>query len=310
MELAVQTIELTKKYGSFTAVDKVSLSIRKGEVFGLLGPNGAGKTTTILMLLGLTEPTSGEVSVLGYNPVKEPISVKRVVGYLPENVDFYEDLTAGENLFYMAGLNGIPVEGRDKKISQVLEMVGLLNSQNALVGTFSKGMRQRLGIAAVLLKDPKLVILDEPTNGIDPEGIEKILSLIRSLAKDLNVTFLLCSHMLYQVQRVCDRVGIMYRSSLVASGTVEEVGKTILGEKKGIIKFRPEEGVGLRQEALNGLDGLSEVRPLGGHFVAHFEEDKLALIMRGLLDRGFVPFEVGGKDYSLEEIYLRYFQGV
>jgi len=310
MELAVQTIELTKKYGSFTAVDKVSLSIRKGEVFGLLGPNGAGKTTTILMLLGLTEPTSGEVSVLGYNPVKEPISVKRVVGYLPENVDFYEDLTAGENLFYMAGLNGIPVEGRDKKISQVLEMVGLLNNQNALVGTFSKGMRQRLGIAAVLLKDPKLVILDEPTNGIDPEGIEKILSLIRSLAKDLNVTFLLCSHMLYQVQRVCDRVGIMYRSSLVASGTVEEVGKTILGEKKGIIKFRPEKGVGLRQEALNGLDGLSEVRPLGGHFVAHFEEDKLALIMRGLLDRGFVPFEVGGKDYSLEEIYLRYFQGV
>ena len=310
MELAVQTIELTKKYGSFTAVDKVSLSIRKGEVFGLLGPNGAGKTTTILMLLGLTEPTSGEVRVLGYDPVREPILVKRVVGYLPENVDFYEDLTAGENLFYMAGLNGIPVEGRDKKISQVLEMVGLLNNQNALVGTFSKGMRQRLGIAAVLLKDPKLVILDEPTNGIDPEGIEKILSLIRSLAKDLNVTFLLCSHMLYQVQRVCDRVGIMYRSSLVASGTVEEVGKTILGEKKGIIKFRPEKGVGLRQEALNGLDGLSEVRPLGGHFVAHFEEDKLALIMRGLLDRGFVPFEVGGKDYSLEEIYLRYFQGV
>ncbi|HCD71175.1 ABC transporter ATP-binding protein [Thermovirga lienii] len=310
MELAVHTVELTKKYGSFTAVDRLNLSIRKGEVFGLLGPNGAGKTTTILMLLGLTEPTSGKAEVLGHDPVKEPIAVKRMVGYLPENVDFYEDLTASENLFYMAGLNGISSKERDKKVPQVLDMVGLLGSKDSLVGTFSKGMRQRLGIAAVLLKDPKLVILDEPTNGIDPEGIEKILSLIRSLAKELDVTFLLCSHMLYQVQRVCDRVGIMYRSSLVASGTVEEVGRAILGERKRIIKFKPEDNTMPKLEDIKDLEGLSEVKVLGDHFVAHFDEDKLSLVMRGLLDRGFVPFEVSGKDYSLEEIYLRYFQGV
>ncbi|AER66175.1 ABC transporter related protein [Thermovirga lienii DSM 17291] len=310
MELAVHTVELTKKYGSFTAVDRLNLSIRKGEVFGLLGPNGAGKTTTILMLLGLTEPTSGKAEVLGHDPVKEPIAVKRMVGYLPENVDFYEDLTASENLFYMAGLNGISSKERDKKVPQVLDMVGLLGSKDSLVGTFSKGMRQRLGIAAVLLKDPKLVILDEPTNGIDPEGIEKILSLIRSLAKELDVTFLLCSHMLYQVQRVCDRVGIMYRSSLVASGTVEEVGRAILGERKRIIKFKPEDNTMPKLEDIKDLEGLSEVKVLGDHFVAHFDEGKLPLVMRGLLDRGFVPFEVSGKDYSLEEIYLRYFQGV
>ncbi len=227
--MIVETEDLTKKYGARTAVDRLNIQIEEGEVFGFLGPNGAGKTTTLLMFLGLTEPTSGRAKVLGFDPTREPFKVKEQVGYLPENVGFYDDMDARQNLGYIARLNRIPKEVAEKRIDYWLEMVGLSGEATKKVGTYSKGMRQRLGIAEVLIKEPKLVFLDEPTIGLDPDGTNRMLDLIQSLSKEKKITIFLSSHLLDQVQRICDRVGIMINGKLVALGPIEELAKKKLG---------------------------------------------------------------------------------
>jgi len=228
-EVVVKTEDLTKRYGWQTAVDHLNLEVYEGEIFGFLGPNGAGKTTTLLMLLGLTEPTSGKARVLGYDPVRQPLEVKRRVGYLPENVGFYDDLTAEENLQFVAELNGLRGEQARKAIDEALEEVGLTKERNKLVGHYSRGMRQRLGIAELLVKDPKLVYLDEPTLGLDPEGITRMLDMIKRLSRERHITVILSSHLLHQVQRICDRVGIMLQGRLVGAGTIDELAKKKLG---------------------------------------------------------------------------------
>ncbi|MCJ7704056.1 MAG: ABC transporter ATP-binding protein [Desulfobacterales bacterium] len=228
-QIIVETEELTKKYGSRTAVDHLNIKIEEGEVFGFLGPNGAGKTTTLLMFLGLTEPTSGKAKVMGFDPTREPFKVKERVGYLPENVGFYDDMDARQNLRYIAKLNRISGDVSEKRIDYWLEMVGLSEESTKKVGTYSKGMRQRLGIAEVLIKEPKLVFLDEPTIGLDPDGTNRMLDLIHSLSREKNITLFLSSHLLDQVQKICDRVGIMINGNLVAIGPIEELAKKKLG---------------------------------------------------------------------------------
>jgi len=208
----IETEELTKKYDGFTAVDHLTLQIREGEIFGFLGPNGAGKTTSLLMFLGLTEPSSGTVRVCGHDPARDPLRVKESVGYLPENVGFYDDMTPRENLRYIARLNRIPDRISSKKIEDLLQC-RVDGRGDEEVGTYSKGMRQRLGIAEVLVKEPKLVFLDEPTIGLDPDGTNRMLDLIRSLSKEKNITVFFSSHLLEQVQRICDRVGIMIKGA-------------------------------------------------------------------------------------------------
>lgn len=225
----IETEELTKKYRVQTAVNRLTLQIEEGEIFGFLGPNGAGKTTTILMLLGLTEPTSGKAAVIGFDPSREPFKVKEKVGYLPENVGFYDDMDARQNLRFIARLNRIPGEVTEKRIDYWLEMVGLSEEGSKKVGTYSKGMRQRLGIAEVLIKEPKLIFLDEPTIGLDPDGTNRMLDLIHSLSREKKITLFLSSHLLDQVQRICDRVGIMINGKLVAMGPIEELAKKKLG---------------------------------------------------------------------------------
>lgn len=228
-QIIVETEDLTKRYGSQIAVDRLNIKIEEGEVFGFLGPNGAGKTTTILMFLGLTEPTSGRAKVIGFDPTREPFKVKERVGYLPENVGFYDDMDARQNLRYISKLNRIPDEASEKRIDYWLEMVGLSGEASKKVGTYSKGMRQRLGIAEVLIKEPKLVFLDEPTIGLDPDGTNRMLDLIQSLSREKKITLFLSSHLLDQVQRICDRVGIMINGNLVAIGPIEELAKRKLG---------------------------------------------------------------------------------
>jgi len=225
MAPVIETEGLTKAYGREKAVDELSFGVNQGEIFGFLGPNGAGKTTTLLMLLGLTEPSGGRARVLGFDPVREPLQVKRQVGYLPENMGFYGDMTARENLAYVARLNGLPRSEEKRRIDQALERVGLTAEGDKLVNAYSRGMRQRLGIAELLIKDPKLVFLDEPTLGLDPDGINKMQDLIVALSREQGITVLLCSHLLYQVQRICDRVGIMIKGRLAAQGTIEELGR-------------------------------------------------------------------------------------
>ena len=231
-QIIIETEGLTKKYGTQTAVNNLTLQIREGEVFGFLGPNGAGKTTTLLMFLGLTEPTSGKVRVIGFDPTREPLRVKEKVGYLPENVGFYDDMDARQNLRFIARLNRIPDGISAKKIDELLEQVGLFEEGKKKVGTYSKGMRQRLGIAEVLIKEPKLIFLDEPTIGLDPDGTNRMLDLIHSLSRERNITIFLSSHLLDQVQRICDRVGIMIKGNLVAIGPIQELAKKKLGVEK------------------------------------------------------------------------------
>jgi ABC-2 type transport system ATP-binding protein len=231
-QIIIEAEGLTKKYETQIAVNNLVLQIREGEVFGFLGPNGAGKTTSLLMFLGLTEPTSGKVRIVGFDPTREPLRVKEKVGYLPENVGFYDDMDARQNLRFIARLNRIPDEVSGKKIDELLQQVGLFEEGKKKVGTYSKGMRQRLGIAEVLIKEPKLIFLDEPTIGLDPDGTNRMLDLIHSLSRERNITIFLSSHLLDQVQRICDRVGIMIKGNLVAIGPIQELAKKKLGVEK------------------------------------------------------------------------------
>jgi len=224
----IETNNLTKKYGEFIAVDSLNLQVKPGEIFGILGPNGAGKTTTILMLLGLTEPTSGNVNVMGYDPARQPLSIKSRAGYIPDQVGFYGELTARENLAYIARLNGLSKSESEQRIEFALEKVGLSEVENKAVGTFSRGMCQRLGVADVLLKKAQLIIMDEPTQGLDPESVRGFLNLIKELSQD-GISILLSSHLLHQVQEVCDRVGLFHQGKMVLCGTVAELARDVLG---------------------------------------------------------------------------------
>ena len=219
----IRTRALTKRYGDIVAVDLLDLEIRAGEIFGLLGQNGAGKTTTILMLLGLTEPTGGAARVLGLDPTRNPLEIKRRVGYLPDAVGFYGDMTGRENLRYTARLNGLNGPDAESSIDGVLDQVGLAARADTRTDTYSRGMLQRLGIADALIKEPDLLILDEPTSSIDPIGVVEILNLLRDLARERGMTILLSSHLLGQVQSVCDRVGIFASGRLIGVGTVAEL---------------------------------------------------------------------------------------
>ncbi len=225
----IETRDLTKIYGEQVAVDHLNLQIHPGEVFGFLGPNGAGKTTTLLMLLGLSEPTSGKAWVSGFDSTREPLKVKRLVGYLAENVGFYDDMNAEQNLLFISRLNEIPDDLARKKIPELLKIVDLEVDSRKKVGEFSRGMRQRLGIAEVLLKDPQVVFLDEPTLGLDPDGSLQMLNLIRSLSQEKKITIFFSSHLLDQVQKICHRVGIMIKGHLVAVGRIEDLAKEKFG---------------------------------------------------------------------------------
>ena len=222
-EPIIELHELTKKYGKFTAVDHINLAVQKGEIFGILGPNGAGKSTTILMMLGLTDPTSGTVQVCGINSTRNPIQVREKVGYLPEDVGFYDDMTGIENLLYTARLNRIPEADARNKAEELLERVGLPVDPQTIAGTYSRGMRQRLGLADVLIKQPEVIILDEPTSGIDPAGVQEFMDLIRQLREENGLTVLFSSHHLDQVQQICDRVGLFGGGKLLAEVNVNEL---------------------------------------------------------------------------------------
>jgi len=225
----IETHHLSKTYGSQNAVDELSFTVEEGEIFGFLGPNGSGKTTTLLMLLGLTEPTSGWARVSGYNPTREAIKVKRIVGYIPESIGFYDDMNARENLRFIARLNNIDDSASALKIEEALEGVGLKEEAEKKLGAYSRGMRQRLGIAEILIKEPRIAFLDEPTLGLDPEGTIRIIDYIQSLSRDKDMSILLSSHDLKQVQKISHRIGIMINGRMIAVGPIEELAKEKLG---------------------------------------------------------------------------------
>jgi len=299
---------LTKQYNGTTAVNNLNLKIQKGEIFGLLGPNGAGKSTIILMMLGLTEPTSGSIRVAGFNSTKEPIKVKRVTGYLPERLGFYEDLTARQNLKYTAELNRIAQKDIEAKIVEALEIVGLEKNKNQLVGTFSKGMKKRLGIADVLIKDPELAILDEPTEGLDVKIANQILDNIQILNKVKNITFMISSHQLNLIQKICTSIGIMSKGKLIGEGKIDHMGRGLFNEGRYIIEIELSNTNPEIIEKLQQIDSVVSVESNENVLEITSDKDIRNQLSRVILDSNMLITKMNIKDSSLEEIYLKYFK--
>ena len=307
---AIELVDITKKYGSFTAVDHLNLTIKKSEVFGLLGPNGAGKSTTILMMLGLTEPTSGLVSVCGINSTTNPIAVKQKVGYLPEDVGFYNDLTGIENLVYTARLNGFSRNEAEKSAVNLMNRVGLSNDINKKAGKYSRGMRQRLGLADVLIKKPEIIILDEPTSGIDPTGVRDFLNLIVELSRQDGITVLFSSHNLHQVQQVCDHLALFVHGKVIADGNVQDLSDKLFGNEPFVISA----GISLNgkkdtiEEDLNKIEGVSTINRENNIFNIGCSKDVTPEIAKVIVNSGMNLNYLHRKEYGLDEIYNRYFE--
>jgi len=223
----IELKDLTKKYGDLVAVNHVNYQIEKGEIFGLLGHNGAGKTTTILMLLGLIPPTEGTATVDGADIKENPLQARRNVGLLPENAGFYDNLNAKQNLSFYAELADVPQKVASDRCEKLIDMVGLGDKRAVKVGAYSRGMRQRLGIAQSLVREPKILILDEPLQGIDPEGTRDLREIIRGLSKEKGVTIIFTTHVLYEVNKLCDRVAIMKNGVIAGLGTIPELRKQV-----------------------------------------------------------------------------------
>ena len=302
----IEARALEKRYGSTAAVDKIDLVLRQGEIFGLLGPNGAGKTTTILMLLGLTDPTGGEIRVLGHDPAREPLEVKRRVGYLPDSVGFYDNLTAKDNLRYTAKLLGLTRQESATRIDEALGRVGLADVGDRKVETFSRGMRQRLGLAEIRLKRAEVAILDEPTSALDPQATDEMLAMIRSLKAD-GVTVLLSSHLLDQVQLVCDRVALFHLGRIVLLGTVAELAAQVLGGGHAFLVEAEGDNISGR---LAAVPGVNRVVPEGHAFRVFADRDVRAELAASMTGAGGRLLGLGRKELSLDEIYRSYFEGV
>jgi len=309
---AIRTRALEKRYDDLVAVRSLDLDVRHGEIFGLLGPNGAGKTTTILMLLGLTERTSGEAEVVGLDPARHPLEVKRHVGYLPDNVGFYGSMTGRQNLRYTARLNGIPQRDADERIAGLLDQVGLTDAGDSAVDTYSRGMRQRLGLAGALVKEPSVLILDEPTTSIDPSGVVETLALVRELADEHGVAVMLSSHMLHQVQQVCDRIAIFVSGEVVAMGTLQELAERQAQGVNVILEVGADGPADEVAATLRAVEGVSTVEPDdrdGRIHVVTGEPGIRERIARALVEANQIPWHLRSRGMELGEIYQRYFTG-
>jgi ABC-2 type transport system ATP-binding protein len=318
----IELTGLTRKYGQFTAVDNLTLTVSRGEIFGLLGPNGAGKSTTILMMLGLTEPDAGTVRVCGIDPSADPVGVKKRAGYLPEEVGFYDDMSGMDNLVYTASLNGLSVREAHVKAEKLMERVGLADEKHKKTGKYSRGMRQRLGLADVLIKDPEVIILDEPTLGIDPAGVRAFLDLIVELSREQKITVLFSSHHLHQVQQVCDRVGLFVGGRLLAVGDIQSLASQLFGKSPYSIEAGfelPDRRTGETtsdgqkrneiREALLGIEGVIEIREENSIMYLACSQDLTGEIASAITVSGARLTSLSKREYGLDDIYYRYFEG-
>jgi ABC-2 type transport system ATP-binding protein len=286
----IQTQGLTKRYGTLTAVDRLTLGVRRGEVYGFLGPNGAGKTTTLRMLVGLVRPTSGSATILGTRP-GSPDGLARI-GALIEAPGFYPFLSARDNLRVMAMHAGTGAE----RVDTVLEEVDLGDRAKDRFGTYSQGMKQRLGVASALLKDPDVLILDEPTTGLDPKGMAEMREFIRGLG-DGGRTVLLSSHLMPEVEQVCDRVGVIHRGALVREGTVDE----LRGGRSLLVRAEPLEQASRLLESLPGVTGVST---RDGAMSITADPAEASAINGALVAAGIAVYELRSERASLEDVFL------
>ena len=309
MENVVETSELTKIYGSgkeaVTAVDHVNLQIEKGTISGILGPNGAGKTTLIMMLTGLVIPTSGSATVFGHDILKDSVQIRRKVGLLPEGFGFYGHLTAKQNLNYIAELNDIPRAERAETIDQALKAVALDEFQDRKVGAYSRGMTQRLGIAQALIKDPELLILDEPTAGVDPAGARVFKDLVATLNNERGKTIIMCTHLLHEVGPLCTHVAIINKGRFGTTGRVDEIVKKMLEEEGYRIIVEATGDIHAFAKELKSVTEIIDLEVKDGNISIRAATDVRAQITKMAATKGVEILSIRRLEPSLEDIFMK-----
>ncbi len=292
---------LTKDYGARRAIQNLNFDAQQGEIVGFLGPNGAGKTTTMRILTGYMPPTDGEAIVAGYDVVEESLEVRKRVGYLPETVPLYTDMVVFDYLKFMGELRHIPnVEDR---VDEVLDMVGLLERSNGFIGNLSKGMRQRVGLAQALLHRPEVLILDEPTIGLDPGQVVEVRELIREIGKERTV--LLSTHLLHEAQNICDRVLIINKGKIVAEDTTENLQARLIGAERVVVRVRGEsDELADTIKSVKGVRGVETKEDGAVEFEFASGKDMRPEVAKKIISSGYDLLELRPLGMSLEEIFL------
>jgi ABC-2 type transport system ATP-binding protein len=297
----IQVEGLTKDYGARRALNNISFDANQGEIVGFLGPNGAGKTTTMRILTGYMPPTEGTAIVAGYNVVEESLEVRRRIGYLPETVPLYNDMTALEYLKFMADLRQLP--NSEDRANESLELVKLGDRANSYISTFSKGMRQRVGLAQALLHRPEVLILDEPTIGLDPTQVVEVRSIIREIGKDRTVLF--STHILSEAQQICDRVLIINKGQIVAEDTPENLQARVLGAERILLRVRGDaDGLDATVKKVKGTRKVDAKQDDSVEFEFSAGQDARPLVAKAVIEAGYELIEMRPIGMSLEEIFL------
>lgn len=300
---------VTKKYGNFLALDNVSFEINEGEVVGLLGPNGAGKSTTMNIITGFIEQTSGEVIIDGYNTIKKPQKAKKQIGYMPEGVPLYSDLTVREFITYMAELKGVKRKERKEKVQKALEDAGLVNVQNKLTRNLSRGYKQRVSLAGTLVSEPKVIILDEPTVGLDPKQVTEIREVIKRLGK--KHTVILSSHILSEVSQICNRVIIINKGKIVAIDTPENLENKV--SSKNVIYVTVEDIENKIEKVKDKISGIKEIKLIKENedktkqyaIEAESNIDLRKSIFENFAKENITIFEMKKADTTLEDAFMQ-----
>ena len=297
----IQVNGLVKDYGNRRALDSITFDAKQGEIVGFLGPNGAGKTTTMRILTGYMPPTSGEAIVAGYDVVDESLEVRKRVGYLPETVPLYDDMTAFEYLSFMGELRRMP--NAKERAYETLEMVNLEDRVDSFIGTFSKGMRQRVGLAQALLHRPEVLILDEPTIGLDPAQVVEIRNVIREIGKDRTVLF--STHILSEAQQICDRVLIINKGTIIAEDTPENLQARVLGAERILLRVRGDaDGLDATVKAIKGTRKITSNKLDTVEFEFSAGQDVRPQVAKAVIKAGYELIEMRPIGASLEDIFL------
>jgi ABC-2 type transport system ATP-binding protein len=297
----IQVNGLIKDYGVRRALDNITFDANQGEIVGFLGPNGAGKTTTMRILTGYMPPTGGEAIVAGYDVVEESLEVRRRVGYLPETVPLYNDMTALDYLKYMAELRQLP--NANDRAWETLEMVDLDERANSFIGNFSKGMRQRVGLAQALLHRPEVIILDEPTIGLDPAQVVEVRKVIREIGRDRTVLF--STHILSEAQQICDRVLIINKGKIVAEDTPENLQSRVLGAERVLLRVRGDgDGLAETVKSIKGTRKVAAQDDTSVEFELSAGQDVRPQVAKAVVQAGYELLEMRPVGMSLEEIFL------
>jgi ABC-2 type transport system ATP-binding protein len=292
---------LTKDYGARRAIHNLSFDAQQGEIVGFLGPNGAGKTTTMRILTGYMPPSDGEAIVAGYDVVEESLEVRKRVGYLPETVPLYQDMVVFDYLKFMGELRHIP--NVDDRVNEVLDMVGLLSRAEGFIGNLSKGMKQRVGLAQALLHRPEVLILDEPTIGLDPGQVVEVRQLIREIGRERTV--LLSTHLLHEAQNICDRVLIINKGKIVAEDTTENLQARLIGAERVIVRVRGEaDELADTIKAVKGVRKVETLEDGGVEFEFASGKDLRPEVAKQVIKDGYDLLELRPLGMSLEEIFL------